>query len=385
MSFKYTILTSILLFFAVILHAQNYNSMTVEELTRLKDEAVKNEQFEKAAEIKKVLDERGMLNSTLTTEPYAELSISVALMYNLHFDVIIEDVYVGTISPKNLMIHINKVPEGRANIKFISINNKFEFEKNIEVEKGESYALQIVSLNTKNKAPARLVQNQLSAMNAEELKGKKGSLYIKFDNNKTEILQNATVHEDLDNISFPPAGMFGATKSYWYLETTTNGFNKKKGYSYNNSFGAKQPFLKYPNSGVIWGLEMNVWFSEDLFPDGSGEYSGIPTSVSLNYILGLQYELTDFIIIYSTGSIGPALTETTKITSADDGFGFPVTEEKWGVGVDSSADLGLIITFGPNSRKGISLETNYNSHTGNSFAIGLVFGVNKVLKRHTMY
>jgi hypothetical protein len=191
---------------------------------------------------------------------------------------------------------------------------------------------------------------------------------------------NTASYEDINSISFPPAGLIGTTKSYWYIETTPKGFNKKHGYSYNHSFGVKQPFMKYPNSGLIWGLESNVWMSEDLFLDGSGVYSGIPTTVSLNLIFGYQMEFLDFIIFYSTGSTGPALKETTVVTGVDP-YGFATTESEWGVGLDSSADVGLIFTFGPKSRAGISLETNYNSHTGNSFAIGLVFGVTKVLKR----
>jgi hypothetical protein len=383
MSYKYTILLFVFLGASFILNAQNYNSMTVEELTRLKDEAVKNEQFEKAAEIKKVLESKGSLNTTLSVEPYAELSISASKFLNMFFDVIIDDQYVGTVSPKGAMIHIEKIPEGRTQLKFVSVNNKHVYEKYVEIEAGKSYALTVEFYSPKAKTVG-FVQKMMDDKGAIELEHKKSRLHIKFVQEKVDLPLNTASYKDLSSISYPVVGFFGATKSYFYVETTTNGFSKTNGYSYNHSFGVKQPYMRFPNSSVVWGLESNVWFSEDLFLDGSGEYSGIPTSVSINYILGLQFEITDFIIVYSTGSLGPALTETTKVTGIDP-YGFATTESKWGVGLDSSADVGLILTFGPDSRAGISLETNYNSHTGNSFAIGLVFGVNKVLNRHTMY
>jgi hypothetical protein len=383
MRFKYTALLSIMLISSFILNAQNYNSMSLEELNRLKEQAVQNEQFEKAAEIKKVLELRGSTSIGHKVEPYAEISISASKFLNMIFDVIIDGQYVGTVAPKKPIIHIKKIPQGRTNLKFVSVNNKHEYETNVEIEQGNSYALTVEFYSPKSKTVG-FVQKMMDEKGAIELEHKKSRLHIKFVQEKVDLPVNTTTYEDLNSISFPPVGFFGATKAYWYVETTLKGFNKKHGYSYNHSFGARQPYLRFPNSSVIWGLESNVWMSEDLFPDGSGEYSGIPTSVSVNYILGLQFEITDFIIFYSTGSVGPALTETTKVTGID-AYGYSTTESKWGVGLDSSADVGLILTFGPDSRAGLSLETNFNSHTGRSFAVGLVFGVNKVLNRHTMY
>lgn len=333
--------------------------------------------------MKKEIESRSRSGASLSAEPSAELVLSGAANIG-GFDVLINDEYVGSITAKSSMIKIKEIPEGIVTLKFISFNFKNTYEKQYELKGGGSYMVKFHYFHPNSTSPSKYIQKKLDEQGAMQVKGSKGSIYLSFEQGRLQQeSSSAIVHSDLSSITFPYAGPFGATSSYFYVETTTKGFSKKHGYVYNQSFGARQPFLKYPNSGVIWGMETNLWMSEDVFPDGTGYYSGIPTTISLNYILGYQIEFLDFLILYSTGSMGPALKETTVVTS---GTGINVTtKSEWGVTYDSSADVGLIVTFGPKSRAGISLESNYNSHTGQSFAIGFIFAKTKILKRNTLY